>query len=133
MSREGIPLALTADQVAQVLEATGDSTGVSVPLLGWMDPAALAEAALLSADSELSKSVLLGLTMWVNFPADGSPRRLKDVAHELNLTASTGHRYVNTLAVAGLLEQDPITRQYQRTRHSGRRRRQKRSEQRGSR
>jgi hypothetical protein len=73
MSREGIPLALTADQVAQVLEATGDSTGVSVPLLGWMDPAALAEAALLSEDSELSKSVLLGLAMWVELPRGREP------------------------------------------------------------
>src|SRR5271170_1807867 len=101
MSGEGVPLALTAGQITQVLQAAGDNTGVSAPLLGWMDPAALAEAALLIEDRKLSKSVLLGLAMWVSFPADGSPRRLKDVAHELNLAASTSHRYVNTLVAAG--------------------------------
>jgi DNA-binding IclR family transcriptional regulator len=39
-------------------------------------------------------------------------RSVTEVAHELNINGSTSHRYISTLVMAGLLERDPISREY---------------------
>jgi DNA-binding IclR family transcriptional regulator len=48
------------------------------------------------------------------FPADGSELRVLDVAQRLGLTLSTTHRYLKTLVIAGLIDQNPTTRRYRR-------------------
>jgi uncharacterized glyoxalase superfamily protein PhnB len=62
----------------------------------------------------VSRSLLLGLVVLISFPTDGSDRGIKDLAGELALPTSTVHRYVRTLHVVGLLEQDRRTRRYRR-------------------
>jgi DNA-binding IclR family transcriptional regulator len=37
---------------------------------------------------------------------------MTDVAHELEMGASTTHRYISTLVEVGLLERDPVSRKY---------------------
>jgi IclR helix-turn-helix domain len=63
-------------------------------------------------DRRLSRSVLIGLLILACFIPAGTERRLTDVAHMLNLPASSIHRYVRTLVAVGLLEQALITREY---------------------
>ncbi len=86
---------------------------------GWLDGfehqddaiAQLANGPLME-DRRLSRSVLIGLLILACFAPPGTERRLIDVAHMLNLPASSIHRYVRTLVAVGLLEQAPGTREY---------------------
>jgi hypothetical protein len=63
-------------------------------------------------DRGLSSSLLRGLMVLASFPADGTGRSMTDVAHELEMGASTTHRYISTLVEVGLLERDPVSRKY---------------------
>jgi DNA-binding MarR family transcriptional regulator len=65
-------------------------------------------------DPRLSHSFLLGLVVLASFPADGVGRSVKDVAGEMGMWASTTHRYMSTLVEIGLLERDPVSREYRR-------------------
>jgi hypothetical protein len=112
-ARGAFTLTLTADQVEQILAAEDDEENDAFGLLRVEEPSELVESPLLD-DPKLSKSLLFGLVVLISFPADGSTRGNKEVAEELGVAASTCHRYVNTLVAAGLLEQDPVTRQYRR-------------------
>jgi hypothetical protein len=62
--------------------------------------------------SEISYALVRGLLVLAAFPADGTPRRLSEVAAELAMKTSTVHRCLGTLVVVGLLEQDGETRRY---------------------
>ncbi len=121
MSENGISLVLTPGQVVQVLKAAG-GVGQQALLAEVGDPRELVALPLLEGPT-VAKSLLLGLVVLVSFPLEGTWRANKDVAQELGLAASTTHRYIKTLAAVGLLEQDPLTRQYRRTQfpsHGGR-------------
>lgn len=72
------------------------------------DPAALPAM----ADRTLSRSVLTGLLVLACFTCATGEQRLTDVAAQLHMSASTAHRFIKTLHVAGLLEQNPDTRAY---------------------
>jgi hypothetical protein len=63
-------------------------------------------------DRGLSSSLLRGLMVLASFPADGVGRSMTDVAHELEMGASTTHRYISTLVEVGLLERHPVSRKY---------------------
>jgi IclR family pca regulon transcriptional regulator len=65
-------------------------------------------------DRRLSRSLLRGLLVLASFPADGAGRSVTDVAHELDMVASTTHRYISTLLEVGLLERDSVSREYRR-------------------
>jgi hypothetical protein len=108
-----ISLTLTPGQVAQVLAAANRGAGQPPLLSGVTHPRDLVDSPLLE-DPNIAKSLLLGLIVLVSFPPYGAYRANKDVALELNLAASTTHRYVRTLVAVGLLEQDPLTRRYRR-------------------
>jgi hypothetical protein len=116
-SPEGISLALTSGQVAQVVEAA--SGGERPQLLFGPEGIRALIASPLFDNPKISKSLLLGLLILVSFPSDGSERGNNEIAQELGLAASTTHRYLHTLVVAGLLEQNPVTRQYLRSVMSG--------------
>ena len=77
------------------------------PIASWP------RATRLSAESpRLSRSLLLGLTVFAAFPTDGDALAVTDVAGRLGLSPSTTHRYMTTLLAVGLLEQDPRSRRY---------------------
>jgi hypothetical protein len=118
LSEEGVSLGLTASQVAKVIaQASADAEGAEL-LAGLARPEELASSPLLN-DRTIARSLLFGLVVLICFPADGSERGVKELARELDLPRSTTHRYIHTLHVVGLLEQDPLTRRYRRARRLG--------------
>ncbi len=66
-------------------------------------------------DSNLSRSTLRALLVLDALPADGDERELTDIARQLDVSASTTHRYIHTWMALGLVEQDPRSRRYRRT------------------
>jgi predicted transcriptional regulator len=65
-------------------------------------------------DRRLSRSLMAGLFLLESLPDDGSYLSLTEVARANGMNMSTAHRYISTLIAAGLVEQDPVTRQYRR-------------------
>jgi len=65
-------------------------------------------------DPGLSRSLLRGLMLLAALPRDGAYVGNSELARRLDVSPSTAHRYVNTLLVAGLVEQDARTRRYRR-------------------
>jgi DNA-binding MarR family transcriptional regulator len=113
MSENGITIELSKAQVDWVVRAAGQDGGLLGLAAGmeeldfWASPAQL-------DDQRLSRSLLRGLMVLASFPADGAARSVKDVANELEMGASTTHRYTSTLQEVGLLERDPVSRKYRR-------------------
>jgi IclR family pca regulon transcriptional regulator len=60
----------------------------------------------------LSQSLERGLAVLCAFTPDRPALGISELARELDLTRSTTHRYVATLASLGFLEQDDCTRKY---------------------
>jgi hypothetical protein len=113
---ELVMLTLSPAQVEQVLRsATSDAENNGVA--GMLSADQLAGArerryrALLE-DRRLSRSLLAGLLVLTCFPTSGGEMGIADLARRLDMRTSTIHRYVSTLLAAGLLERDPVTRQY---------------------
>jgi IclR helix-turn-helix domain len=65
-----------------------------------------------SSDRRLSQSLLRGLSILTCFGADGGERGILELSRELELSASTTHRYAQTLVELGLLERSSRTRRY---------------------
>jgi IclR helix-turn-helix domain len=65
-----------------------------------------------TTDRRLSRSLLRGLSLLTRFDADNHPRGIVELAHELEMSPSTAHRYALTLVELGLLERSPHTRKY---------------------
>jgi predicted transcriptional regulator len=104
---------LSQAQLEHVLRDASGSGGLSLALAGLSDVrAALARAQPLLEDSRLSRSLMLGVLLLAAFPADGSYIGNSELAHTLDLSASTTHRYVSTLLALGLVERDAATRKY---------------------
>jgi DNA-binding MarR family transcriptional regulator len=110
---EAVPLALTGSQVAQVIEVVTSDEQSSTLLSGLVSPKELTRLPLLE-NRKISRSLLLGLVVLVSFPSNGGERGVKELAHDLELPASTTYRYIHTLVAAGLLEQVPTSRRYRR-------------------
>jgi IclR helix-turn-helix domain len=68
----------------------------------------------LTTNNNYCRSVLRALIILAGFPADGSERELTSVAAEVGLSPGTTHRYLQTLAAAGLLARDAQSRRYRR-------------------
>lgn len=110
-----ITLNLTPAQVREVLRQAAGGEGIQRALSELTNHSQLVSARAAARDDvQLSSSLLLGLIVLKCFPADGSEMRVLDVAQRLELTPSTTHRYLKTLIVAGLLDQNPTTRRYHR-------------------
>lgn len=113
-AEEGIVIELSAAQVAGVVREAGRDGGL-LDLVGGIEN--LVGFRALPArldDPRFSRSLLRGLMVLGCFPADGAGREVTDVARELEMGVSTTHRYVSTLLEVGLLERDPISREYRR-------------------
>lgn len=129
-TEQGVEIALTHDQIDQVLRAvTREGKGTSESLLmAALDHAhrtdgndreaeSLREAtkrALQAAldDPQLSQSLLRGLALLSCYSPQREWRTISELAKELGLPPSTAHRYARTLRAIGLLEQNPSTREY---------------------
>jgi len=113
---KGITLTLSIPQVGHVLrEATGTG-GLRGTLLGQVDDLRVAIAAVLQGPEldipKISLSALKALDVWCAFAPPGTIRGIHEIAHEVGLSASTTHRYAQTLLAIGLLERDPQTNKY---------------------
>jgi DNA-binding MarR family transcriptional regulator len=111
-----VRLVLTEEQVVHVIrDAAGGSALADLwSQAGDLEKVRSAVLPLLD-DHRLSRSTLSSLLVFASLPADGSERRLKDVANELRLSPSTASRHLSTLRVVGLIERDPATRRYRRS------------------
>jgi hypothetical protein len=112
MPESAITIDLTTAQINGVISKAGKKTGLQsrVGVIAGIEFRASPEQL---DDRRLSRSLLRGLLVLACFPADGAARTAKHVANELDfMGGSTIHRYIATLAEAGLLEQDPNSRQY---------------------
>jgi hypothetical protein len=114
----GVLIALTGDQVAEVVrDAAGEGLVRSLAGISEFEELWRVAGPLL-ADPRGSTETVRALLILVAFPADGSDVELSSVAARVGLSPSTMHRYVHTWRAVGLLEQDPLTRRYRRTRAS---------------
>lgn len=128
--QQGVAIALTHDQVDQVLRAaTREPKGTSESLLmaaldhahsptgsdgsaeSLRDTTRRALQAALD-DPQLSQSLLRGLALLSCYSPQREWRTISELAKELDLPPSTAHRYARTLRAIGLLEQHPGTREY---------------------
>jgi hypothetical protein len=108
----GVSIELSAAQVYKVVRAASDGGSMSVLLSRLAPVRAVLAARPQPESSRLSRSLLCGLLVLASFPTDGSYRAIADIARMTGRSPSTAHRYVHTLISAGLLEQDPHTREY---------------------
>ena len=128
---QDISIALSPGQVEQVIRSAGQqrngpvSSLLAAALEGAAGPVESTDAsrnslhdaahqALVNAlnDPQLSQSLLRGLLILSCYGPERPWRAIIDLAHELGMSPSTTHRYVKTLRAVGLLEQDPLTREY---------------------
>jgi hypothetical protein len=112
----GPSIVLTDAQVAQVLREASRRAHLA-SLLSEVDQldALSSIAGSLLEDSSLSRSTLRALLVLDALPPDGGERELTDIARQLDVSASTAHRYIHTWMALGLVEQDPRSRRYRRT------------------
>jgi hypothetical protein len=108
--KKPVLIELSPDQLSQVVRAASDGGHVSM-LLSGLDHARDALVAGLDY-SRLSSSLLRGLLILASFPADGSYLTITELSRLTGRSMSTTHRYVSTLLAVGLLERDPLTREY---------------------
>jgi IclR helix-turn-helix domain len=113
LGREPVCIELSATQIDRVVRAASASGSMSMLLSGLdgMRKMLVAGPKQLKY-ARLSRSLLSGLLVLASFPADRSYMRVTEAARMLDMSPSTTHRYLATLLVVGLLEQDPRTRQY---------------------
>jgi DNA-binding MarR family transcriptional regulator len=118
MAGNRVTIQLTQAQIDGVLR-DADSGG----LLGLIDEmeviAGAEEIEFLASlarlnDLRFSRSLLRGLMVLASLDPNGAGREVTDVARELGMGASTTHRYMSTLVEVGLLERDPVSREYRR-------------------
>jgi hypothetical protein len=70
-------------------------------------------------DGALSVSMLRGFLVLACFLPERAERGISELSDRLELTVSTTHRYVATLVVLSVLEQNPATKKYRLPRYAG--------------
>jgi DNA-binding MarR family transcriptional regulator len=112
LPQDGITIELSKAQVSQVVRAAAEDE----PLLGRLGQRLkdrdVTVASETMDDARFSRSLLRALMVLASYPADGSARSVSDVAKQLGMGISTAHRYTSTFAEVGVLERDPVSRQY---------------------
>jgi DNA-binding MarR family transcriptional regulator len=113
--RAKVAIELTDRQLASVLDQTKADHSVAAMLSGFDLKLTASEAfARMGSEKGSSRSLVRGLLVLCAFPATGEPRRLSDVAGELEMSTSTLHRYLNTLLALGLIDRTESNRLYRR-------------------
>lgn len=116
MTHTDISIRLTDEQVAQILcPVAGKETSLCLRgAVSHPDPQALLHPV---ADlAECSRTLLRAVGVLASFPVDGTKQEVTAVARRLGLSLTATHRYVRTWTALGLLERDPDSRTYGRTR-----------------
>ncbi len=109
----GVSIELTQGQIDKVIREAVGAGNLSVLLSGLVGiQEALAREPELLEGSRTSRSLLIGLLMLACLPADGTYVGVAGLAEALNMSPSTTHRYLTTLVLVGLAEQDSKTRLY---------------------
>lgn len=115
-----ISIVLSAEQVEQVVRTAARARSPTIRLLvedarvaGTVGAPGDDEERASGADPRLSRSLLRGLAL-LRCMAGGerAERGIVELAAELGMSASTAHRYAQTLLELGLLERSPRTRKY---------------------
>jgi hypothetical protein len=113
MTDRSVDLTLTNTQVLQVLRHGSGQAALSETLAKLDDLQTSREMLrTLLHQRSYSLSTLRALLILTAFDAAHPERELAEVAHELDLSPSTAHRYVRTWLALGLLDQDPASRRY---------------------
>jgi hypothetical protein len=107
-----IAITLSPAQVEDVLRSASRSRASSLAALISSAMHAPAPPELDDCDRRLSRSLLRGLAILSCFTVEQPERGILELARELDLSASTTHRYVLTLLELGLLERCPRSRRY---------------------
>jgi hypothetical protein len=111
MSDDRIMIELSKAQINRVVREAGQDRGL-LGLVAGIEGLEFTASPEQLRDPGLSRSLLRGLMVLASFSADGVGRSVTRVADELDMGASTTHRYVSTLLEVGLLERDPVSREY---------------------
>ena len=111
MAESRISIELSKAQVNRVIREAVEDAGL-LGQVGETEKLGFRASPEQLDDPGLSSSLLRGLMVLASFPADGAGRSMTDVAHELDMSISTAHRYVSTLVEVGLMERDPVSRKY---------------------
>jgi hypothetical protein len=111
MPDTGISIELSQAQINRVVRELAQDGSV-LGLLGGLEELDTQMWSAQLDDARLSRSLLRGLMVLASFPADGTGRTITHVAHQLEMGMSTTHRYISTLVEVGVLERDPVSRQY---------------------
>lgn len=94
------------------MRVVSSGTGLTQLLSGAASLDALHDVLLgLVEDERVSRSTCRALLVLLAF-SSGDQRAVTDVSNELQLSASTTHRYIRTWVALGLLEQDSASRRY---------------------
>lgn len=114
-----ISITLSAEQVEDVLRSASRTRASSLAALVAATlerpggtAAGTAALRLENGDRRLSRSLMRGLAILACFTVERPERGILELARELELSASTTHRYVLTLLELGLLERCPRSRRY---------------------
>ena len=113
MSENAITIELSEAQVDQIVREDGKDGGL-LGFVGRLEDLEFRASPAQLDDPRLSRSLLRGLMVLACFPIDGAGRSVTDVGDELDTRATTTHRYISTLVEVGLLEREPVSRQYRR-------------------
>jgi IclR helix-turn-helix domain len=111
MPEQAITIELSKAQISQVVRKAAADDGL-LGVLSGMDALDVQVSAASKDDLRFSRSLLRALKVLASFPADGTPRAVTDVANQLEMSVSTTHRYTSTFVEVGVLERDPVSRQY---------------------
>ena len=111
MSENGISIDLSKAQVIRVIREAVEDDGL-LGLVGETEKLGFRASPGQLDNRGLSTSLLRGLMVLASFPLDGAGRSVTDVTHEHDMGLSTTHRYISTLVEVGLLERDPVSREY---------------------
>lgn len=114
LPQDEISIRLSRDQVNEVVRRAAAADGVLTGLGTGLTHGDFRVFETKMDDARFSRSLLRALMVLVSYPADGSARSVSDVAKQLGMGISTAHRYTATFAEVGVLERDPVSRQYRR-------------------
>jgi DNA-binding CsgD family transcriptional regulator len=111
-----VAITLSAGQVEHILGAARGDSGLRGVIAERVDDLRIVVGEALADpgrdDRLLSRSTLLALQVLCAFVPAGAERRGSEIAAELEMSASTTQRYLQTLLKVGLLERSSDTRCY---------------------